>query len=78
MMHCALCIMNYTSGGWSLENRYHSVRLDVSRCRGCTNCLKHCPTEAIRIRDGRAADARAVMERHISRSMENILIRYEA
>ena len=37
-----------------MENRYHSVRLDVSRCRGCTNCLKHCPTEAIRIRDGRA------------------------
>ena len=30
------------------------------------------------IRDGRAADARAVMERHISRSMENILSSYEA
>ncbi len=36
------------------SNRYHSVRLDVSRCKGCTNCLKHCPTEAIRVRDGRA------------------------
>ena len=35
-------------------NRYHSVRLDVTRCKGCTNCLKHCPTEAIRVRDGRA------------------------
>ena len=35
-------------------NRYHSVRLDKSRCKGCTNCLKHCPTEAIRVRDGRA------------------------
>ncbi len=34
--------------------RFHSVRLDVSRCKGCTNCLKRCPTEAIRIRDGRA------------------------
>ena len=34
--------------------RYHSVRLDVSRCKGCTNCLKHCPTEAIRVRNGRA------------------------
>ncbi len=34
--------------------RYHSVRLDVERCRGCTNCLKHCPTEAIRVRGGRA------------------------
>lgn len=34
--------------------RYHSVRLDKSRCKGCTNCLKHCPTEAIRVRNGRA------------------------
>ncbi len=34
--------------------RYHSVRLDKNRCKGCTNCLKHCPTEAIRVRDGRA------------------------
>ena len=32
----------------------HSVSLDVSRCTGCTTCLKHCPTEAIRIRDGHA------------------------
>ena len=36
------------------SKRYHSVRLDISRCKGCTNCLKHCPTEAIRVRDGRA------------------------
>ena len=32
----------------------HSVRLDVSKCTGCTNCLKRCPTEAIRIIDGHA------------------------
>ena len=32
----------------------HSVSLDVSRCTGCTTCLKHCPTEAIRIHDGHA------------------------
>ena len=32
----------------------HSVELDVSRCTGCTTCLRHCPTEAIRIRDGHA------------------------
>lgn len=32
----------------------HSVSLDVLKCKGCTNCLKHCPTEAIRIRNGRA------------------------
>lgn len=33
---------------------YHSVRLDRDKCQGCTNCLKRCPTEAIRIRDNRA------------------------
>ncbi len=32
----------------------HSVSLDVSKCKGCTHCLKRCPTEAIRIRDGKA------------------------
>lgn len=32
----------------------HSVLLDESKCIGCTTCMKHCPTEAIRIKDGRA------------------------
>lgn len=32
----------------------HSVSLDIEKCKGCTNCLKRCPTEAIRIRDGHA------------------------
>ncbi|MEA4999793.1 MAG: [Fe-Fe] hydrogenase large subunit C-terminal domain-containing protein [Candidatus Limiplasma sp.] len=36
------------------EKRYHSVRLDKDKCKGCTNCLKRCPTEAIRVRGGRA------------------------
>ena len=37
------------------EDRYfHSVRLDAEKCRGCTNCLKRCPTDAIRIRSNRA------------------------
>ncbi|MEW6724200.1 MAG: [Fe-Fe] hydrogenase large subunit C-terminal domain-containing protein [Bacillota bacterium] len=35
-------------------NYFHSVRLDRDKCRGCTNCIKRCPTEAIRIRDGKA------------------------
>lgn len=30
----------------------HSVSLIKDKCKGCTNCLKRCPTEAIRIRDG--------------------------
>ena len=37
-----------------MNNYRHSVSLDVSRCVGCTTCLRHCPTEAIRIRDGHA------------------------
>jgi len=32
----------------------HSVYLDVEKCIGCTTCLKHCPTEAIRIRNNHA------------------------
>ena len=32
----------------------HSVLRDEAKCTGCTTCLKHCPTEAIRIRDGHA------------------------
>ncbi len=32
----------------------HSVYLDVEKCSGCTTCLRHCPTEAIRIKDGHA------------------------
>lgn len=32
----------------------HSVSLDLNKCKGCTHCLKRCPTEAIRIRNGHA------------------------
>ncbi len=37
-----------------MNNYEHSVILDQSKCTGCTTCLKHCPTEAIRIRNGHA------------------------
>ncbi|HHY83554.1 MAG TPA: 4Fe-4S binding protein [Clostridiales bacterium] len=37
-----------------MREYYHSVTLDKSRCMGCTNCIKRCPTEAIRVRDGKA------------------------
>lgn len=37
-----------------MEKRFHSVHLEKDKCRGCTNCLKRCPTEAIRVRGGRA------------------------
>ena len=32
----------------------HSVVLDDRRCRGCTSCIKCCPTEAIRVRGRKA------------------------
>lgn len=37
-----------------MEGYFHSVRLDRENCKGCTNCIRHCPTEAIRVRDGKA------------------------
>ena len=33
---------------------FHSVTLDEGKCVGCTNCIKRCPTEAIRVRNGKA------------------------
>ena len=36
------------------EETFHSVRLDRDKCRGCTNCIKNCPTQAIRVRYGKA------------------------
>jgi Na+-translocating ferredoxin:NAD+ oxidoreductase RNF subunit RnfB len=32
----------------------HSVSLIAEKCKGCTHCLTRCPTEAIRIRNGKA------------------------
>ncbi len=32
----------------------HSVTLDRERCIGCTDCIKRCPTEAIRVRNSKA------------------------
>ncbi len=37
-----------------MKSYEHSVFLDEHKCTGCTTCLRHCPTEAIRIRDGHA------------------------
>ncbi|MBQ8827235.1 MAG: 4Fe-4S dicluster domain-containing protein [Oscillospiraceae bacterium] len=33
----------------------HSVHLDKDKCMGCINCIKRCPTQAIRVRNGKAA-----------------------
>lgn len=37
-----------------MDKFFHSVTLDRDKCMGCTNCIKRCPTEAIRVRDGKA------------------------
>ena len=37
-----------------MDKFYHSVRLDEDLCKGCINCIKRCPTEAIRVRNGKA------------------------
>ena len=38
--------------------KLHSVQLNRDLCVGCTNCIKKCPTEAIRVRDGKAQNRR--------------------
>lgn len=45
-----------------MEMYFHSVTLDKEKCKGCTNCIKRCPTEAIRVRNGKA---RIIQERCI-------------
>ena len=36
------------------EKYRHSVFLKHEKCIGCVNCIKQCPTEAIRVRQGKA------------------------
>ena len=33
---------------------FKPVYLDSAKCNGCVNCMKRCPTEAIRVRGGKA------------------------
>lgn len=33
---------------------FHAVTLDEEKCKGCINCIKRCPTQAIRVRNGKA------------------------
>ena len=37
-----------------MQTFFHSVTLDEDACMGCTNCIKRCPTEAIRVRNKKA------------------------
>ncbi len=45
-----------------MEQFFHSVTLQKENCKGCTHCVKRCPTEAIRVREGKA---RIISERCI-------------
>lgn len=38
----------------SKETIFHSVKLIQDQCKGCTNCIEFCPTEAIRVTGGKA------------------------
>ncbi len=37
-----------------VAKKYHAIKVDVEKCIGCTHCMKSCPTEAIRVVDGKA------------------------
>lgn len=37
-----------------MDTFFHSVHLESDLCKGCINCIKRCPTEAIRVRNGKA------------------------
>lgn len=37
-----------------MDTFINSVRLDSDLCKGCINCIKRCPTQAIRVRNGKA------------------------
>ncbi len=39
----------------AMKKYFHSVKLDKEKCSGCTNCIKNCPTEAIRVQNGKAS-----------------------
>jgi len=37
-----------------LTQYYHAHKVDLDKCRGHMTCMRHCPTQAIRIRGGKA------------------------
>lgn len=64
----------------------HSVTLDKNLCQGCINCIKRCPTEAIRVRNGKAhilkercidcGECIRVCPHHAKKAIYNILSDY--
>ncbi|MEN2983409.1 MAG: [Fe-Fe] hydrogenase large subunit C-terminal domain-containing protein [Dictyoglomaceae bacterium] len=38
-----------------MNNKFiHSVVINLQKCKGCIHCIRYCPTEAMRVRDGKA------------------------
>jgi iron only hydrogenase large subunit-like protein len=37
-----------------LPQYYHAHKVDLEKCRGHMTCMRHCPTQAIRVRGGKA------------------------
>lgn len=37
-----------------IKSMLNTVMLDPDKCKGCITCMKRCPTEAIRVRNGKA------------------------
>jgi len=37
-----------------LAQYYHAHKVDLEKCRGHMTCMRHCPTQAIRVRGGKA------------------------
>jgi iron only hydrogenase large subunit-like protein len=42
-------------GGEKALSSFHSITLDSEKCKGCINCIKRCPTQAILVRNGKAS-----------------------
>ncbi len=46
--------MSTPGNGSKLTQFYHAHRLDLDKCQGRMTCMRYCPTQAIRVRQGKA------------------------
>lgn len=37
-----------------IDKTFCAVSIDKDKCKGCINCMKRCPTQAIRVRNDKA------------------------
>ena len=38
-----------------MKERYHSIHINMDQCIGCTNCIRSCPMEAMRVLNGKVS-----------------------